>query len=75
MGLLWKRVKIVRKYFRTLFKKKIRSPQLFTPKTRYDTGELMAKHEKYQSELFLSLSTIPDEMIPELGDKIYCNAK
>jgi len=54
--------------------KKTRSPQLITPKRRYDTGKFMADQEKFKTELYYSLSLIPEELLPELGERIYCNA-
>jgi len=54
--------------YRKLFKKKRSRQFLKEPVSTIQYMELM---EQYKTELFQSISIIPDEILPFLGDRVY----
>ncbi len=69
MDIFWKGIKKTLSKIKKYFIKKKRSKQILKePLSTIDNMELM---EQYKIELFQSMSIIPDEMLPFLGDHVY----
>ena len=69
MDILWEGIKKTLSKIKKYFIKKKRSKQIL--KEPLSIIKKMELIEKYKTELFQSISIIPDEMLPFLGDHVY----